>query len=107
LRKNIGAERQGKCQNIEIPYYLTPFTKNSSLAAAYRTCSNNSTPHPNYEEQNADYPKTLDLFPIKENEQDGSCLTERKSMFCVNASSMDTHEITSSNQFFEFLPLRN
>ncbi|CAJ2650260.1 WUSCHEL-related homeobox 1-like protein [Trifolium pratense] len=107
LRKNIAAERQRKCQNIEIPYYFTPFTKTSSVAAANRTCSNNNTPHPNYEEQNADYPRTLDLFPIKEDEQDGICLSERKSLFCVNASSMDTHEITSSNQFFEFLPLRN
>lgn len=56
-----------------------------------------------YDEENAD-PRTLDLFPLKRDEQDGIYLAERKSMFC-SSSSMDT-EITS-NQFFEFLPLRN
>ena len=94
----------------------------TSSAAAYRTCSNNNftqllSPQnydllPSnkvnfnyYEEQNTDYPRTLDLFPAKEDKQDG--ISEIKSMFCVNAS-MDTHEInSSSNQFFEFLPLRN
>ncbi|XP_004505406.2 uncharacterized protein [Cicer arietinum] len=121
LRKNI-AEKQGKCQNIEIPYYFPPFTiptttTSSTSVAAYRTlCSNNNntqilTP-PNYvlnrenlkyyEEQNAE-PRTLDLFPVK---GDHELQDQRKSMFCVN-DSMDTEIITSSNQFFEFLPLRN
>ncbi|XP_024636449.2 WUSCHEL-related homeobox 6 isoform X1 [Medicago truncatula] len=122
LRKNI-AERQGKCQNIEIPYCFNPFTMpTTTSSAAYRTCSNNNTQlltpqnydllpsnkvnFNYYEEQNADYPRTLDLFPAKEDKQDG--ISERKSMFCVNASMMDTHEInSSSSQFFEFLPLRN
>lgn len=123
MRKNI-AERQGKCQNIEIPYCFNPFTMPATTSsAAYRTtCSNNNTQlltpqnydllpsnkvnFNYYEEQNADYPRTLDLFPAKEDKQDG--ISERKSMFCVNASMMDTHEInSSSNQFFEFLPLRN
>ncbi|KAI5387128.1 hypothetical protein KIW84_073331 [Lathyrus oleraceus] len=108
LRKNIATESEGKCQNIEIPYYLTPFT-----SAAYRTCSNSNTPQSYgllpfdkenfnyYEEENAGpSPRTLDLFPVKEDEQDG------KPMCCVN-DSMDTEVTSSSNQFFEFLPLRN
>ncbi|XP_058735382.1 WUSCHEL-related homeobox 6-like [Vicia villosa] len=108
LRKNIAAESEGKCQNIEIPYYFTPFT-----SPAYRTCSNSISNTPQsydllpfnkenfnyYEEENA-APRTLDLFPVKEDEQDG------KSMLCVN-DSMETEIASSSNQFFEFLPLRN
>ena len=56
-------------------------------------------------EENA-APRTLDLFPHKRDDQHGISLAERKSsMFCASAS-MDT-EVTSNNQFFEFLPLRN
>ncbi|KAL5055718.1 hypothetical protein RYX36_036400 [Vicia faba] len=106
LRKNVAAESEGKCQNIEIPYYFTHFT-----SAAYRTCSNSNTPQIydllpfnkenfNYYEEENEGLRTLDLFPVKEDEQDG------KSMLCVN-DSMNTEVTSSSNQFFEFLPLRN
>ncbi|KAK7400748.1 hypothetical protein VNO78_12046 [Psophocarpus tetragonolobus] len=121
LRKNI-AERQAKWQDMEMPCFppiTMPVPTTSSVSAHITTHNNNTqllTPQfynlPSvlnreslnyYGEENAD-PVTLDLFPHKRDDQDGLCFAERKSMFCANAS-MDT-EITS-NQFFEFLPLRN
>ncbi|KAK7251996.1 hypothetical protein RIF29_35654 [Crotalaria pallida] len=123
LRTNM-AEKPAKCPNKEMPS-LPPITTSSYDVAAAQTTNNtqplNITPHhQNYnlplvlnnresfnnhdDEENA-YPRTLELFPLKRDEQDGISLTARKSRFYANAS-MDTTEIPS-NQFFEFLPLRN
>ncbi|KAJ1384617.1 Homeobox-like domain superfamily [Sesbania bispinosa] len=114
LRRSISqAERQAKCQNIEMPCFQAPITmpmpqrqqlltpQNYDLQSVF----NRGISFNYYDEENADA-KTLDLFPVKrDDQQDGICVApERKSMLCGNAS-MDT-EITS-NQFFEFLPLRN
>ncbi|TKY58982.1 WUSCHEL-related homeobox 1 [Spatholobus suberectus] len=109
------AERQAKWQDMEMPCF-PPITM-AALTTAHRTHNTQLLTHQNYnlpsdlnreslnyyDEGNAD-PRTLDLFPHKRDDQDGICLAERKSMLCASAS-MDT-EITS-NQFFEFLPLRN
>ncbi|KAE9597298.1 hypothetical protein Lal_00007584 [Lupinus albus] len=113
LRTNT-AENPAKCPNMEMPC-LTPITTEfTTYVAANTTCNTQHlTPqHYNlplllnkesfnyYDEENA-YPRTLELFPLKRDGQDD----QRKSRFYDNAASMDT-EITS-NQFFEFLPLRN
>ncbi|KAK7362546.1 hypothetical protein VNO77_04662 [Canavalia gladiata] len=117
-RKNI-AERDAKFQNMEMPCFppITMATPTTSVAS-HTTYHNTQFLTPQnfnlpsvlnresfnyYDEENAD-PRTLDLFPVKSNDQDAISLAERKSMFCVTAS-MDS-EITS-NQFFEFLPSRN
>ncbi|CAL0313586.1 unnamed protein product [Lupinus luteus] len=110
LRTNT-AENPAMCPNMEMPC-LTPIT---TYVAAHTTCNNTQPLTPQnynlpvelnkesfnyYDEENA-CPRTLQLFPLKRDGQDD----ERKSRFYDNAASMDT-EITS-NQFFEFLPLRN
>ncbi|KAG5010838.1 WUSCHEL-related homeobox 1 [Glycine soja] len=122
LRRNI-SEKQAKLQEMEMPCFL-PITIAAPTTTSHRTTTHNTqllSPQ-NYNnlssslinreslnyyggDENADS-RTLDLFPHKRDDQDGISLAERKSssMLCASAS-MDT-EITS-NQFFEFLPLRN
>ncbi|XP_014506266.1 WUSCHEL-related homeobox 6 [Vigna radiata var. radiata] len=110
LRRNISERRLQLQDNMEIPCF-PPTTMAAALATSHRTLttqllipqSYNRETLNYYDGENAD-PRTLDLFPHKNDDQDGICLAERKSMFCASAS-MDT-DITSS-QFFEFLPLRN
>lgn len=127
LKKNIAERDAAKCQNMEMlpcffPPPITTMPTTTTSVVTHRTRTTQLlTPDQIYnlpsvlnregfnyiyhQEINAD-PRTLDLFPHKRDnhDQDAICLTERKSMFCSNAS-MDS-EITS-NQFFEFLPLRN
>ncbi|XP_020208218.1 WUSCHEL-related homeobox 6 isoform X1 [Cajanus cajan] len=121
LRKNL-SERQAKWQDMEMQMPCVPplvtMAAPTTTVAAHRTHNTKILTPQNYNNlpyvlnrenlsycdgENAD-PRTLDLFPLKRDDQDGICIAERKSMFCASAS-MDT-EITS-NQFFEFLPLRN
>ncbi|KAK7317885.1 hypothetical protein RJT34_02482 [Clitoria ternatea] len=127
LRRDIAERQQAKCQNMEMPcfspisvaapttsvaehrthntqHFMTPQNYYCNLPPS--VLNNRSQGFNFYDEENAD-PRTLDLFPHKrDDEKDGVCVTDRKSMFCATASaSMDTE--ISSNQFFEFLPLRN
>ncbi|XP_027348299.1 WUSCHEL-related homeobox 6-like [Abrus precatorius] len=116
LRRNT-AERQAKCQNMEMPCFPPISMAVPTSSAAHRTHNTQLLTPQNfnlpsvlnresfnyYDEENAD-PRTLDLFPLKRDDQNGICLAERKPMFCANAS-MDSE--IASNQFFEFLPLRN
>ncbi|CAL0331293.1 unnamed protein product [Lupinus luteus] len=119
LRTDI-AEKPAKCPNMEKPCLIPITTASTSYVPAHTTHNTQLLTPPSYnlpvllnmerfkyydDEENA-YPRTLQLFPLKRNDQDGISHSERKSRFyATNAASMDT-EITS-NQFFEFLPLRN
>ena len=117
LRRNRN-ERQAKCQNMEMAYFPSITMIDPTSVASHRTPNIQllSTPQ-NYDlpfvlnrenfnyhgEENAD-PRTLELFPLKKDDQDGICLSERKSnKFCAN----DSMEEISCDKFFEFLPLRN
>ncbi|XP_057420615.1 WUSCHEL-related homeobox 6-like [Lotus japonicus] len=113
------AEIQAKCQNMEMPFFLPISMEATTSESAqcrprhtqllthetYNLTSvlNRESYFSYYNEENED-PRTLDLFPVKRDDQDGNCFDEKKSMFCANAS-MDSE--VNSNQFYEFLPLRN
>lgn len=113
------AEIQAKCQNMEMPFFLPISMEATTSESAqcrprhtqlltpetYNLTSmfNRGSYFNYYNEENED-PRTLDLFPVKRDDQDGNCFDERKSMICANASM--NSEVTS-NQYFEFLPLRN
>lgn len=103
-------ERHAKCQNMDMPCF-PPFitmpmpTTTSSVANATRNTQVYQKRgffnyyYNNNEEENAhehNNPRTLELFPLNKDGQDEICLA------AANVASMDTSE-----QFFEFLPLRN
>lgn len=45
--------------------------------------------------------RTLELFPLRRDDQDGISLNEGKSRYCASASE------ATATQFFEFLPLKD
>ncbi|XP_061366305.1 WUSCHEL-related homeobox 6-like [Gastrolobium bilobum] len=108
LKRNI-AERQTRCQNMEISCFPPITMAATTSVAANRTLNKqlfcklpsvlNRESFNYYDEENIADPRTLDLFPLKRDDQ------EMKSKFCANASSMDTE--IACNKFFEFFPLRN
>ncbi|KAH1034108.1 hypothetical protein AAZX31_20G016200 [Glycine max] len=125
MRRNI-AEKQAKLQEImEMPCFPPVTMEASTPTTSHRRTTHyntqlltpqnyNNLPSSVINRESLNYyggeenaaPRTLDLFPHKRDDQHGISLAERKSsMFCASAS-MDT-EVTSNNQFFEFLPLRN
>ncbi|KAF1861775.1 hypothetical protein Lal_00026215 [Lupinus albus] len=121
LRTDI-AEKPARYPNMEKPCLIPITTASTSYVPTHTTHNTQVLAPPNYnlpvvlnmerlnyydnDEENA-YPRTLELFPLKSDDQDGISHSERKSRFyATNDANMDTDEITS-NQFFEFLPLRN
>lgn len=74
---------------------ITPHTQTSNPANYYR--------HDDEEEVADD--RTLKLFPLKRSDGDDESRKDKDKFYSFNAS-MDYDEITS-NQFFEFLPLRS
>ncbi|KAE9613641.1 hypothetical protein Lalb_Chr05g0219581 [Lupinus albus] len=118
LSTGIG-EKPAKCPNMEKPCFAPIITASTTFLPAQTILKTQLLTPPNYnlpvvlnresfnyyDDEENPYPKTLELFPLKRDDQDSISHTEWKSRFyAANAASMDT-EITS--KFFEFLLLRN
>ncbi|KAK4263965.1 hypothetical protein QN277_029310 [Acacia crassicarpa] len=116
LRMKSEENREAKCQIKDMCYFLSN-SKNliKSIANTSTTTHHTQTSNPansychEEDEEVADH-RTLKLFPLKRSDEDDDdeCTESSKRKFCSfnNTASMDSEEITS-NQFFEFLPLRN
>ncbi|KAI9079830.1 hypothetical protein K1719_038240 [Acacia pycnantha] len=120
LRMKREESQEAKCRIKDMCYFLSN-SKNliKSITNTSTTTHHTQTSNPaNYycheqDEEVADH-RTLKLFPLKRSDEDDDDDDEdegtesSKHKFCSfnNIASMDSEEITS-NQFFEFLPLRN
>ncbi|KAI4313775.1 hypothetical protein L6164_026729 [Bauhinia variegata] len=94
LRRNT-AEREAKCQNKQMPC-LSPYHLKDISTSTAKSEAAHRRPNPQL--------LPLELFPLKRDDQEENSPFKSKSRFCASAS-VDS-EITS-NQFFEFLPLKN
>ncbi|KAI4357637.1 hypothetical protein L6164_001574 [Bauhinia variegata] len=121
--------KEAKCQNMQmprsLPYHLEDISPTASTAseaaAAHRSPSSqlltplcyslpfllNRESLTCYGEENAEtHDQTLELFPLKrDRDQDGNSPIKSKARFCCASASVNTE--ISSNQFFEFLPLKH
>lgn len=109
IQQVLRTERHAKCQNMDMSCFpLLPMpTTTSSVAIASATRNTQvyqkrgffNYYYNNNEQENAHQhnPRTLELFPLNKDGQDDICQAA-----AANVASMDTSE-----QFFEFLPLRN
>ncbi|XP_028759055.1 WUSCHEL-related homeobox 6-like [Neltuma alba] len=113
LRIKREKSQEAKCQIGDMSCFLSNskhlIKSITTSTTTHHTQNSNPT---NYdrsaeEEEEVADDRTLELFPLERSDEDeGLCVTERrKEKFCSFNASMDS-EITS-NQFFEFLPLRN